>query len=459
MKISKRHNKIIAIFLFLISLICAFSYFKSLKETIKPNVILITLDALRADHLGCYGYLRKTSPNIDKLAEEGIVFLNCFATSSGTVYSCPGFMTGRYLEIDKDYVLFDNILDRKFITFAGYLKKAGYYTTAFINNRHLKIGKGFEQGFDIYEDSSIDAETMTDRVISFLNNYSGNKPLFIWIHYLDTHAPYSVPEEYANVFSSDKLYIENDKVLELSPKQNNNYTSLGYLPECVFRENHYSLNYYVALYDAAIRYTDLHIGRLLEKIENNSLIILSADHGESLGEHNHYFCHEENIYDELLHIPLIINGSRFFRGRKKISTVVSSIDMVPSILSRLNPIWYFFNKNKFNGKDLNRIVEGRDIKRKYIYSYWPWARSIRDVKKNVKYILNRRGEEELYFLPDEYNNRINDNSLDASCIRGELRLNLKKWLKDYPIRSDINSQKMFLGKDERQLLRNLGYLQ
>lgn len=462
-KIIKKYITVSLILLTIISTIgislFLISYLK-FKKIYRPNILLITVDALRADHLSCYGYQRNTSPNIDRLAKEGTVFLNCFSTGPGTVYSFAGFLTGRYLSIRGGYVFLDNILDKKFTTLSEYLKKAGYYTAAFVVNGHLMIGKGFEQGFDYYRNHwNRGAEEITTRVLDFLNNYRSNKPFFVWVHYFDTHVPYAFRQESFKSFENDKLYKENNKVLNLSlSPYTNPYTSRGYIPRAAFHKNKYNLNYYIALYDGEMLYTDLYLGKLLENIKDNTMIILTADHGESLGEHNYYFTHEENIYDEVLHIPLIIKDNRFFKGGERISTIVSSVDVVPTILSRVNPIRYFFNKNKFNGIDLRKIAN-RDSKRKYVYSYFPWAHSIRDINKNIKYILNKNGKEELYFLPDEYSNHIKDTSLDVPSIKTELKKALKIWLKQYPIRADINSKKMVLDKHAKGLLRSIGYLQ
>lgn len=463
-KIIKKYLAVSLIALTIISTIelslLLISYLK-FKKFYRPNILFITIDALRADHLSCYGYERNTSPNINRLAKEGTVFLNCISTGPGTVYSFPGFLTGRYLTIGKDYVFLDNILDKKFTTLSEYLKKAGYYTAAFVFNAHLMIGKGFEQGFDYYHNhwNRGDAEEITTTVLNFLNSYRGNKPFFVWVHYLDIHTPYAFRQESFKTFENDKLYGKNDRLLSLCPDTYTNpFTSRGYIPRIAFHNDKYNLNYYIALYDGNILYTDLHVGKLLENIKDDTMVILTADHGEFLGEHNYYFVHEESIYNEALHIPLIIKDNRFFKSGERISTIVSSVDTVPTILSRVNPIWYFFNKNKFNGVDLRKIAN-RDLKRKYIYSYFPGAYSIRDINKNIKYILNEDGKEELYFLPDEYTNHIKDTSLDASSIKTELREALKAWLRHYPIRADINSKKMLLDKDAKELLRSLGYLQ
>ncbi|MBU0549362.1 MAG: sulfatase-like hydrolase/transferase, partial [Candidatus Omnitrophica bacterium] len=316
------------------------------------------------------------------------------------------------------------------------------------------------QGFDVYENSYEDAEAKINKVNNFLSNYRGNKPLFIWIHILDPHAPYSPWEKYLKIFENDRLYKENDKILKLNPnKAISPFTSEGCIPRIVYHEGKYNFNHYIACYDSEIRNTDFYIGRLLDRLEENTLIVLSSDHGEFLGEHGIYFDHGVNLYDEMLHLPLIIKDSDFFTGGKRIEKAVSSIDIVPTILNRINPVWYFLNKHKLEGKDLKRIVEGNDAGRGYVYSYSPSEWSICDTRKKVKYIFHENTEEELYILPDEDNNLINDNTLQISLTREELRKSLNTWLEDYPIYADINPKKIDLGEDEQEILRSLGYLQ
>lgn len=437
-----------------------------------PNIIFITIDALRADHLDCYGYQRNTSPNIDKLSKEGVIFLNCFSTAPATTHSFLRILTGKYLSNDQEDMFLNNVLDEKFSTLSEYFKNFGYYTAAFVTTDALRIGRGFEQGFDYYKNYSYipigdTTRVVTTNVLNLLNNYQkSNKPFFIWIHYIGVHAPYNNSKKYFKIFENDTLYKKNDKILMLRPKdfypQDRFYdcSSWGYIPLIAFQKDKYNLNYYIGCYDAEIRYTDFYIGELLKNIKDNTIIILSADHGESLGEHNVYFSHGENIYDELLHIPLIIKDNRYFKGGRKIPTIVSSVDIVPTILRRVNPIWYFFNKNKFNGIGLQYLINNEKIKRKYIYSYFcnEWS-SIRDTKENIKYILCKDGKEELYFLPDEHTNHINDELPKVTHIKEKFREALKNWFKNYPIRADINSKKVSLDECTQNNLRSLGYLQ
>lgn len=459
-------NKKCSIIIIFSAVLCVAFLLSSIKTTPRPNILLITVDALRADHLGCYGYPRNTSPNIDKLAKEGVTFLNCFATGPGTVYSLVGLLTGRYLGTDKYEPFWDNVLDNKFTTLAEYLRKFGYRTTALLNNSIFQNGRGFQQGFDYFDAfSGKVGNELTTRAISLLNKPLKNKPIFIWMHYLEPHARYSFREPYFKDFEYDNLYKHNDKLLQLRPDNLKvkgyfpEFASRGYIPPVAFHKDRYNLNYYIACYDTEIFTADFYIGELLRNVRDDTLIILTADHGEYLGEHNIYFSHAEDIYDEGLHIPLIIKDNRNFIGGNKIPAVVSSVDIVPTILSMINPGWYFVNKNKFDGAGLKSTAKNKNLRRKYIYSYLPWAWSIRDVHENIKYILTQDGREKLYALPDEHNNLINDNSPKVASIRAELRNNLEAWLKAYPVRSDIRAKKISLDKNTQVDLRGLGYLQ
>lgn len=188
-------------------------------------------------------------------------------------------------------------------------------------------------------------------------------------------------------------------------------------------------------------------------------MVLTADHGESLGEHNRYFSHSENIYLEVLRIPLIIRDNRYFKGGKIIKKTASAIDIVPTILSRINFIFYFFNKTNFEGIDLRKLGRDKDVVRNYIYCYAPWAWSILDVIKKTRYILYKDGKEELYILPDENNNLINNDSAKIATLKEKLKGDLRKWLLKYPIPSDIHAVIVNLNKETEDSLRSLGYIQ
>lgn len=461
---------IVIIVISLFALSGAYLGISVLRRISLPDIVIITVDALRPDHLGCYGYERNTSPNIDSLAKQGVYFLNCFSPGSSTTSAMPSFFTGKYLNIDNKEAVSNtgmkNILDAKFALLAEYLKQWGYYTAAFVTNEHLGPGAGFEQGFLYYyfDLKTMDGKDLTSAVSRFLNGGYKKKPFFIWVHYMDTHIPYRHGDAYSGNFENDFLYTKENRRLRVAPvnsfnKFQNDYSSDGNLPRAAYIEGKSSLNYYIMRYDAEIRYVDEQVARLLKNLRKNSVIVISADHGESLGEHGRYFAHGENIYDEVLRVPLIISGPGLFNRGLRVDSAVSSIDIVPTILSRVKPLWYFFNKNKFDGIDLKPVILGKRTQRKYIYSFYPWAFSIREANKNFKYILNQNGREELYFLPDEDNNLMVSGSRKADLIKSELRNNLIGWLRYRPVRCDINVKRMPMSDEERANLKRLGYVQ
>lgn len=461
---SPRSKKLILIGISGISFVFLFTFLYLKYVSYRPNIVLITIDALRPDHLSCYGYERKPSPNIDKIAKEGTMFLRCYSPGPSTVDAIPGFLTGKYLLVFDQYNPIQKItfLNDSFTTIAEYLEKAGYYTAAFVFNPFCRKYSGFDQGFFTYisfemDMEEMDAEVLTSKVIEFLNDYNKRPPFFLWIHYIDPHLPYLPPKSFSQLFENDSIWNKDQRKLNVCEGGNlDPYGGEGCIPQIGYSKNKTTLNYYVACYDAEILYTDYWLGKLLEEIKKmrNTLIIITADHGESLGEHNMYFTHGENIYDEGLHVPLIIKDNKYFKGGRIIFTPVSSVDIVPTILSIINPLWYFLNRDKFDGIDLRKVMKGKS-RRKYIYSYFRSAWSIRDVERNIKYILYHNGKEELYILPDENINLINDSSL--SSLRDGLRKRLKTWLKIYPIRCDVDSENMPLDEKTKEILKSLGY--
>lgn len=473
MKAFTGKNKIfIAIGLFTILIFSLVIYKRGIFH--KPNIIFITIDALRPMNLHCYGYERETSPNIDKLVDQGSLFLNCFSAAPNTLWSSPSFLTGKYIWSISNILneLIANRFSYKFTTLAEYLKFFGYHSAAFVNNANYLEGSGFEQGFDDYkcylnleQNRNPDrSEEISKNILNFLENYKGNKPLFIWVHYLSPHAPYTPPDEYRDMFIDDKLYAKDNRVLELQPNEDlYPYESRGYIPRLVFdfEKNIYSANYYIANYDSEIRYVDFCLGKLLDKLGDNFIIILSADHGESLGEHNVYFSHGENLYSEILHVPLIIKDKKYFKPGKKIDRPVSLLDIVPTILKRVNPIWYFFNKQRFDGRDLQTIVKGKNNKRKFLFAYAfdeDEYYSIFDLDTGYKYIGRRFTSRELYKLPDEDTNLIDDWSSEVISEREKLIRAFTQWLKDRPVRADFDVKDVKLSPKEMNDLRSLGYL-
>ena len=323
------------------------------------NILLITVDTLRDDHLSYRGYFRKTSPNIDGLASEGVVFENAYAAVPRTFPSLCSFMTGKYAHRHGARNNFHHALPDFNLTLPEILKGEGYLTGAVVTNVGLQAQRKLSQGFDYYletDHQNIQAQKVPalrlldfvgvryplrslwddqagrtkSEALKFVERNRG-KRFFLWVHFLDPHMEYNPPSEFTGVF--DRGYRGRHK----------NHFHFGNIPsqrmifECPLDPR--EIQHAISLHDGEILHTDNEIGKLLSKLKEwglreNSLIILSADHGESLGEHGYFFTHGDLIYNPCAHIPLLI---RFPGGtvRRRISTPVSSVDLMPTILDFL----------------------------------------------------------------------------------------------------------------------------
>ena len=296
----------------------------------KRNVLLITIDTLRADRLGCYNSRFVETPNIDKIAAQGVLFEKTITPVPLTLPSHTSILTGRY---PAEHGIRDNgfyRLPKGYPTLATELKKAGFSTAAFVSSHTLNDIYGLNQSFDVYDDLSLADKTrsfMSDRserpanetttkVIEWLKK-NPKQPFFLWVHYFDPHVPYDPPSPYREQY----------------PK----------MP-----------------YEGEVAFTDHEVGRLMESVkeqnlDSNTLIILTADHGESLGEHGES-THGIFLYRSTMMVPLIFKGPGV-PAAKKIKTMVRLIDICPTILSYTNA-----NKSfKSSGRDLLQIITGRAI--------------------------------------------------------------------------------------------------
>ncbi len=286
------------------------------------NVIIISVDTLRADHLSCYGYPIKISPAIDDLSRDGVRFSRCFTI---TPLTSPGFSTMlTSLPPYKHGSKRNGLPIFKYIkTLPYFLKKYDYYSSAFISNWPLKKRlSGLDRDFDSYcevfnkkrwlglLDSEGRAKEVTKRAIKWLEDHH-KKRIFLWVHLSEPHAPYV----------SHKKFDFDIKKIDLS----------YYPPGTRFSK--------IKKYDSEIAFTDFYIGKLIEKIKklgiyHDSLIVFNSDHGESFGEHS-YFRHGRKLYNSCLHVPLIIKLPGNCLKNSTRDENVSILDLSPTILSIL----------------------------------------------------------------------------------------------------------------------------
>ncbi len=310
-----------------------------LRTDAARNVVLVTIDTLRADHLGCYGYERDTSPNTDAFARRSFLFTDPIVQWPKTSPSFSSILTSLYCG-QTGVTGTRQKLPRGMTTTAELLMNAGYTTAAVLGNGNLAREYNFDQGFDVFieawrdeeveKERRCDARHITDHAMRLLPDLGRTGGFFLWLHYVDPHAKYTPPEPFHEMFVNDAYYGEQAITLNQGFNED-----IGGAPGRSILEGQDNLHYYVAQYDAEIRYCDSELSKVfLYLAENglleNTMVIISSDHGESLGDHNYYFEHGKFTYDSCLRVPLIV----YVPGEEPavISTPVALLDVHPTIL-------------------------------------------------------------------------------------------------------------------------------
>jgi len=308
----------------------------------RPNVVILLMDTMRPDHLGCYGYDRETSPHLDGLAAKGVVFGRCYATADYTSASSASLFTGKY-PLAHGYVNADNVLEEENETIAELFRERGYRTAGFTANGLVGEKYQMDQGFDeFFEKNRASAEEMMEALSAFVHR-AGDEPFFAYAHFMDVHDPYRIPRAHWDRFAdpqafaydmADTLLHERfvmdawwGTVQKWWEKEEGPDASRRYFDD------------YTQLYDAAIAYWDGLLGEffaLLEAKGRETIVVVLADHGEQLLEHG-FFGHANSGYDVGLHIPLIIYDP-LLKGNvpRRIDRPMSIADVLPTLLARLD---------------------------------------------------------------------------------------------------------------------------
>ncbi|MFH1508445.1 MAG: sulfatase [Candidatus Omnitrophota bacterium] len=422
----------------------------------KPlNVLLITIDALRPDHLGCYGYRRNTSPNIDQLAKNGVRFTQAITQGTITEISLSSLITSTYLSTHGVYTS-GHVIPNSIPTLVELLKSKNY-KTCLINGRGVKFFQkpSYERALDMYINAhDFNARNVTFEAIRWLNNNKKSK-FFMWLHYFDPHAPYFAPPEYRSLFINDEYY-RNGLSIPISDNCCNSYNDI---PSTVAIDGITDVNYYIAQYDSEIKFSDEQIGHLINEISKlgllkNTIIIITADHGEYLGEHGIYFIHG-SLFEQVVKVPLIIMCNKIIPKGKVINSQVGLIDIMPTILDLLKDK----NKMEFDGISLMPLISGKPNKREYIFSEFinknTSARAIRSAEWKLVY-YDKDNNYSLFNLRDdplESINLVNVKAKEFNILKNKLNgfLNSKK------VKNDNLSQ--FHNEQDIDKLRSLGYIQ
>lgn len=320
----------------------------------KPNVLLISIDTLRADRVGAYGYRLDTTPTIDALAARGVRFADTTVPWPKTWPSMAAMVTGKYPSTNGIRLRPRRPLPPENVTLAEALRDAGYATGAVVANVNLGRNFGFDQGFDHFVESWADeakrltgktnfrnapglvkrftnGRIVTDQGLAAIDALGAGKdrPFFLWLHYIDPHGPYVPPPEFATLFAG-----EHEQRLvpleELPPYQLQTDPATGLVSNDV--------GFYETQYDREVRSVDAQIGRLLAGLEErgltrDTLIVLTADHGESMWENAYYLEHGNVPYQTTGAAPLIFALDGRFDGGAVIEDPVGVIDVFSTVLA------------------------------------------------------------------------------------------------------------------------------
>jgi len=398
------------------------------RKTVK-NVILISIDTCRADYLSCYGYGRKTTPNIDAVAEQGMLFKNVVSPVPLTLPAHSSMLTGT---IPPYHQVHDN-LNYKFgqfnVTIAEILREHGYVTGAVVGSFILDSQFGLDQGFDEYNDHFVEALSLGEYIerrgaeasqfaCEWLSKHRKEK-FFLFLHYYDPHTPYEPPEPFATDYAD-------------------------------------------SLYAGEVSYVDWCVGRVITKLKSlglydSTLLIITSDHGELLGEHGELE-HGYLLYEGAIKVPLIIRPPRIKKTRM-INEVVGLVDIVPTILGYIgipSPL-------DIHGKDLREYIDATTVSpvpERYVYceSFTPTKYKCNPllsvVTNHWKYIQTTRPE--LYNLkqdPDEEENLLTAEPKRAELLQHQLRLILSE-----QARTDKEESSFVLDAESRRRLESLGYV-
>jgi arylsulfatase A-like enzyme len=323
------------------------------------NVLLVTIDTLRADHLGAYGYARNTSPAIDAFARRGTVFEQAYTFWPKTRGSFVMMFTGKPPSQNGYAKTHPMLLDFN-PTIASVLKDAGYDTAAAVDNPNVAAQHGYAKGFDSYretwQEQGLATETdraaaITAQAVRFIAGARADRPFFLWIHYVNPHAPYTPPPPFDAAFL-DAASSQGPVLPVVSGFH-------GGVPQQWAVPGKDRSGFYVAQYDGEIAAADREVGRVLDALRaspaaDRTLVVLTSDHGESLGEHDYYFDHGEDLFDPSLRIPLIVVQPGAPAGRRS-AELASTLDVFPTILDALKVSY----PPDLAGTSLLPIVEGR----------------------------------------------------------------------------------------------------
>ena len=453
----------------------------------RPDVYLITVDTLRADHLGAWGQSLPTSPRLDAFVDRGARFADATVQWPKTWPSMASLLTGAYpkttgLRLEHQRLASEHHL------LAEIFRENGYRTGAVVSNFNIGRTFGFDQGFDVFVESweeafkaeapgsrfmnragrvkrYTNARIVTEQALRTIEELDGRGPLFVWVHYMDPHGPYRPPREYDHLFEG--AFPEEPVPAAVIPTYQRHR-----LPETNAVDT--DLGGYRTRYAREIRYLDDELGRLLDRIEQPRagrpppIVAFTADHGESLHEHGYHLEHGRFPYQSTAHVPLAVVQEGRVPANRDFDVPVGVIDLTPTLVELAG----LEASADFEGRSLVRLMETGDPEAapKHVFMEAGYEEETQLIIRSGRWKLihvraseDRRemsgAEFELYDLESDPG-ELNDVSAEHPEIVSSLSGRLAAWIGDEP--SSLASEEVDLHElspRDQEMLRALGYLE
>ena len=385
--------------------------------------MLISLDTVRPDHLGCYGYAQDTSPNLDRLADRGVVFRKTWTQAPWTLPSHMSLFTS--LPPSRHRVdSINRVLPAGMMTLPQVMQQQGYHTAALVNNGQVRDHWGFDRGFDLWREFQVDepegnCENITRQAIDWLDAQASEEPFFLFLHYYDPHDAYAAPEEFRKRLGSS---LSGEAARELVWQAR--------MPEDPLPDSN-SKDELIAAYDAEITWLDHELGRLFAALPENTLVALFSDHGEAFEEHG-WTLHGATLYEEETRVAFLMQLPGDEHAGRIVDAPASLVDVAPTILRQCG----LDVPPTFQGIDLSPAMSGRPMPSRIVTSETKAVIEGRLSRAAIAYpwkliVSEPGGLCELYRLPDETTNLANAEPAAVEALKRHMKCGLTQqdyWL-------------------------------
>ena len=435
------------------------------ESELRPDLVLVTIDTLRSDHVGAYGYARPTTPRIDALAASGVRFDRAYAQAPWTLPSMASLHTSlpplRHGAVGNNSVLAGDV-----VTLAEVLRDSGYRTLGVVSHQFLGTKHGLSQGFEVFDESQIvdvddySAEGVTRAALAHLAEPDTPElePFFLWVHYFDPHYTYvrhpefAFTDEYWGIFGHNAPMVSYLDLVRVS----NDEAMMARLTEA-------DLEFIRAAYDEEIAHTDKWIGALVDGLEERfssqpRVMVVTADHGEFFMERGR-FGHGYDVYDLLVRVPLFISGSIPFELRGRVEHRAVELASLAHTLARLAGV----GNPPFAGHDLLAVASGAAepgiVFTEGIFAFGPEERKVAAVEGGWKLIHHRDDDRYELYQTDADPAETRDLWTEASPPVAKIRQRLRSAVETYEAAGAVRAPERELSADERAQLRALGYVE